>query len=163
MATTENYSEPKAEWPSAAELSAQLGPNQLMLLPDQIEESQGELIASFRRDAQELRVSGKEAGLEVTLYSPPGARLGVYEEHAADWILPVLISIPVQIATTLVTNMIQARIDAWRANGGEDSEIPSLRYRELEVDGDRTRLHEIEGPADQVRDILRDRSAAADE
>lgn len=150
-------------WPSAEELSERLDADKLVILPDQVDESNDELIAAFRRDAQEIRVTGKEAGLEVELYSPPGARLGVYEEHAADWILPALASFPLSVAGTLVANLIQARIDAWKTDDVDGQEMPVVRYRELDIDGDQTRLHEIEGPADQVRDILRDRASGLGE
>lgn len=163
MAVKETYSEAEDGWPSAEELSKRLGAGKLMILPDRIEQSQDELIAAFRRDAQEMRVTGKETGLEVELYSPPGARLGVYEEHAADWILPAVASFSLSIAGTLVANLIQARIDAWKADDHQEQDMPVVRYRELDIDGDHTRLREIEGPADQVRDMLRARTSDADE
>jgi hypothetical protein len=163
MAVKQTYSEAKEGWPTAEELPERLEAGKLMILPDQIDESNGELIAAFRRDAQEIRVTGKEAGLEIELYSPPGARLGVYEEHAADWILPAVASFPPSIAGTLVANLIQARIDAGKANDDKAQDMPVVRYRELDMDGDHTRLREIEGPADQVRDILRDRASGADD
>jgi hypothetical protein len=158
MDVSERYLEPKPEWPSAAELAELDGEGKLVLLPDQVDDDlQGELIAGFRPDAQELRVNAQEAGLEVTLYAPPGARLGVYEEHAADWVLPVLVNFDVSLIASIVGNLISARLEAWRAERGEAAEVPVLRYRELEIEGDRTRLREIEGPANQVRDLLRER------
>jgi hypothetical protein len=163
MAVKQAYGVPNEEWPTADELSERLGVGKMAILPDRVERTGDGLIAAFRRDAQEIRVTGKEAGLEVELYSPPDARLGVYEEHAADWVLPTVVSFPLSIAGTLVANLIQTRIDAWKAGRSEGEDMPVVRYRELDVDGDQTRLREIEGPADQVRDILRDRDDGARE
>jgi hypothetical protein len=157
MAVKQGYGQVDENWPTAAELSGRFGDGKIAVLPDRVEESGEEVIAAFRRDTQELRVSGQEAGLEVELVSPAGARLGIYEEHAADWILPTIASFPLSIAGTLVANMLQARIDTRKA-GGEEQAMPVVRYQEVEIDGERTRLREIEGPADEVRDLLRQRA-----
>lgn len=151
MAVKETYSEPAASWPNAAEL-AERG-ERVVILPARVEETGGELIAAFRPDAQALRVNATAEGIDVELYTPTGARRGVYQEHAADWVLPVLMSVPVNLATGLLVNLIQARIDAWRARGAPAPE-PEVRCGLAEIEDGAVRVHDLEGPAKEVRDIL---------
>ena len=117
MAVKENSLQALPFWPSAGELSAR--GERIVILPSRLEELDGELIAAFRPDAQELRVNAAAEGVEVELYAPEGARRGVHQEHAADWILPILVGFPVGLATNLLANLIQARIDAWRERGAQ--------------------------------------------
>ena len=101
--------------PSAAESDAELDENVLILLPEQVTESKGEVFASFREDAQALRVHGAEAGLDVRLHAPPGARLGVYREHAAELVLPLLVfaaGATYNVVCNLVANEIQRILTA---------------------------------------------------
>ena len=150
MAVKETYREPNDLWPSVEELGET---ERIVILPDQVEKTAGELTAGFRPDAQELRVNAKERGIEVELYAPAEARLGVYEEHAADWVLPVLISFPESIACGLIVNLIQARLDAWR-NAGSPPPEPEMRCGLLEIEEGKLRVHDLEGPAEEVREIL---------
>ncbi len=143
--------EPGASVPSAAELDAELGENVLVLLPEQVTERNGEVFASFREDAQALRVHGAEAGLEVRLYAPPGAHLGVYREHTADWVLPLLAfaaGMANNVLCNLVANEIQRHLDRWR-EGGSGRE-PIVRYREAVIEKDRIHVREIDGPATEM-------------
>lgn len=137
--------------PSASELAAELGENVLLLLPEQLTEQNGEVFASFREDAQALRVHGKEAGLEVRLHAPPGARLGVYREHSADWVLPLLAFFAGganNVVWNLVANEIQRRLDAWRQSAA--GREPIVRVREAVIEGDRVQVRTIEGPAEEM-------------
>ncbi len=143
--------------PSAAELEAELGDNILVLLPEQVTEAKGELFASFREDAQSLRVHGTQVGLDVRLHAPPGARLGVYREHTADWVLPLLAFAAGganNVVWNLVANEIQRRLDHWR-QGGSGRE-PVVRVREAVIEKERTYVREVEGPAEEVITWLRE-------
>lgn len=143
--------------PSAAELEAALGENVLVLLPEQVTKAKGELFASFREDAQSLRVHGAEAGLDVRLHAPPGARLGVYREHAADWVLPLLAFAAGganNVVWNLVANEIQRRLDHWR-QGGSGHE-PVVRVREAVIEKERVYVRAVEGPAEEMIDWLRE-------
>jgi hypothetical protein len=147
----ERQSAPGDSVPSAAELDAELGENVLVLLPEQVTESNGEVFASFREDAQALRVHGAEAGLDVRLHAPPGARLGVYREHAAEWVLPLLAfagGTTYNIVCNLVANEIQRYLDRWRDSGS--GREPVVRYREAVIEKDRVRVREIDGPASEM-------------
>ncbi len=142
--------------PSATELDAALGENVLVLLPEQVTKANGELFASFREDAQGLRVHGAEAGLDVRLHTPPGARLGVYREHAADWVLPLLAfacGAANNVVWNLVANEIQRRLDHWREGGSGPA--PVVRYRETVIEKERMYVREIDGPAEEMVTWLR--------
>lgn len=153
MAVKEGFSRPAKSWPSVAELVE--GNERVVILPAQVENRNGEVIAGFRPDAQELRVNGASEGIEVELYAPDGARLGVYREHAADWILPTVLGIPISLATQLLANLIQSRIDAWRERGATGPE-PEVRCGLAEIEDGNLRVRDLEGPAEEVRDILRE-------
>jgi hypothetical protein len=143
----------------AALAAEHVGGEGIVLLPDTITESQGTQVAGFRSDAQDLRVSALEAGLPVVVAVPDGATPGAYVEHSADWVLPLIVmSGAIPIATNLISNLIQRKIDQWRASG--QTRNPTLRYREVirQRDGT-TQLREIEGPAEAVADWLRDERA----
>jgi hypothetical protein len=64
-------------WPSTDELNNRVAAGGLVLLPDDVSEVEGEIVASFRESAQALRVGAKTAGVSVEFVAPPGARLGV--------------------------------------------------------------------------------------
>jgi len=139
----------------AALAARHLGIDGIVLLPDTVTESNGRVVAGFRSDAQDLRVSALEAGLPVVVAVPDGATPGAYVEHSADWVLPLIVmSGAIPIATNLISNMIQRKIDQWRAGG--QTRHPTLRYREVvrQRDGT-THLREIEGPAEAVAEWLR--------
>lgn len=153
MAIKEGFSKAAAFWPSAAEFVQDR--ERIVLLPAQVEERNGEVIAGFRPDAQELRVNAASEGIEVELYAPAGARLGVYREHAADWILPTVLGIPISLATQLLANLIQARIDDWRERGAPGHK-PEVRCGLAEIEDGNLRVRDLEGPAEEIRDILRE-------
>jgi hypothetical protein len=129
----------------------------LVLLPDNVSVVNDRLIAGFRPDAQALRVAAREAGVPVELVTPPGAQPGVYSEKAADWVLPVVLAVPGTVVAQLVANELQRRIDRYRH--GRAGQMPTARYREVVIDErERVQMREIEGPADDVFDWLRERS-----
>jgi hypothetical protein len=107
------------------------------------------------------RVDAIEAGLDVELVVPSDARAGEYSEHAADWVLPLMLSVPGGAVAALVANEIQRRLDAWRA-ARKEARTPIARYREVVLDQDRQTMRqiEIEGPADELAEWLRGRSLA---
>ena len=149
-----------ADLPAAAELAGLVAPNRLVLLPDQIVERDGQLIAGFRSDAQALRVRAGEAGIDVELVLPGGATPGIYSEHAADWVLPLILGVPGSAVGTLIANELQRRINAWREHRGSSAQ-PTTRYRELvlSADGSDAKIVEIEGPAEEVVQVLREKAA----
>jgi hypothetical protein len=131
----------------------------LVLLPDTLSSVGGQLVAGFREGAQALRVRAKQEGVPVEVVVPEGARPGHYSEHAADWVLPLILGVPTTVVGLLIANEIQRWIDEWRDAGR--SRIPMLRYREAVVDEatQRTTVRELEGPADEVADWIARRAA----
>ena len=128
MPITEKFSPPLADWPDADEIRRVTAEGTLVVLPDRVSVVSGEIVASFREDAQALRVRGDEQGLRVELLAPKDARLGVYREHAAEWILPIVIFLAGQgasIMTNLIANEIQRRVDRLRESGQD--QVPTLR------------------------------------
>jgi hypothetical protein len=146
--------------PAVSQLRELVAPDRLVLLPDQLVERDGEMIAGFRQDAQALRVRAMEAEINVELVLPDGAKSGIYSEHDADWVLPLILSVPGGAIGTLVANEVQRLLDAWREKGGASSH-PTLRYREvvLSADDSEAKVVEIEGPAEDVIQVLRERAA----
>lgn len=128
----------------------------LVLLPDEISIVGGEEVAGFRPEAQALRVEAMQEGVEVELALPDGVRPGIYSEHAADWVLPLVLEAPNSIVAGLIANYLQRRLDARRSS--RSSEVPTVRYRDLErqtAEGTTTRIREIEGPVPEVIEWLR--------
>jgi hypothetical protein len=140
-------------WPSADELSERLAAGGLVLLPDDVSDVHGEIVASFREAAQALQVGAKKAGIPVEFAAPPGARLGVYRERAADWVLPYVLSIPTGIAIGLIVNEIQRVLGAARRS---KQAIPIFRFREVVIEDGRTTVRELTGPADELLLTLRE-------
>jgi hypothetical protein len=132
----------------------------LVLLPDTLSPVDGHMVAGFRQGAQALRVRAKQEGVPVDVVVPEGARSGQYSEHAADWVLPLLLGTPIAAVGQLVANEVQRWIDEWRKQGR--SRMPTLRYREVLVDEAtrQTRVRELEGPADEVADWIARRAAS---
>jgi hypothetical protein len=127
----------------------------LVLIPDDLAQVDNDVVAGFRVDAQDLRVAALEAGLPVEVALPPGARAGHYTEHAADWVLPLILGTPAAVVATLIATHVQRRLDAWRAGG--TSRTPLVRYREVVAENSReVRIREIEGPAEEVLNWLRE-------
>lgn len=141
-------------WPDAAALKSAISTGSLVILPDRITASDGALAAFYRPDAQELRVRAAAAGYETVLWAPEGSERGMYQESAADWILPVVVAavlaIPGQLAADMIEQMIQHK----------PPDVPHaiIRYREVIVDGDELRLRELEGPANELVPLLRKRN-----
>jgi hypothetical protein len=138
----------------------------LLILPDVVTLQQAGDVAGFREDAQALRVTALEAGVEVELALPPHAKAGVYSEHSAEWVMPLfafLGSGAASVGWNLTSNVIQRKLDLWRASG--QTRTPEVRFRELVVpsDGGPWRVREIEGPADAVIGCLRELVDQADD
>ena len=121
----------------------------LVLYPDQISTVGDDLVAAFRPDAQALRVAAAERGISVVVAAPENAKKGIYSEHSADWVLP-LIGIPTSVVASLIADYLRHRLRGWRANSSE-RRSPIVRYREVERSPDgSSRMREIEGPAEDV-------------
>lgn len=127
----------------------------LVLYPDQISTVGGDQVAGFRPDAQALRVAALEQEIPVEIVTPDGTRKGVYDEHAADWVLPLL-EIPSGVVAGLLVIYLEKRLEDWKTRHGKRS--PTVRYRELDAsEGDASlRIREIEGPCEEVIDWLRE-------
>ena len=130
-----------------------------MLLPDTLSPVDDQLVAGFRDRSQELRVRAKQQGLAVEVYLPQGARAGYYAEHAADWVLPLILGVPAATLADLLAGEIRLWISTWRDEGR--SRTPMLRYREVVIDErtQTTKVREVEGPADEVADWIARRPA----
>lgn len=160
MTITEKFSPLSADWLGPDELKRAVAEDTLVVLPDRVSVVSGEIVAAFREDAQALRVRGHEQGLRVELLAPEGARLGVYSEHAAEWVLPIVIFLAGQgasIISNLIANVIQRHLDRWRESGQE--QMPTLRYREAIFAPERIEVREIDGPPEDVLTWLRERPA----
>lgn len=131
----------------------------LVLLPDTLSEVNGQMVAGFRAGAQALRVRAKQAGVPTEVVIPEGARAGHYAEHAADWVLPLVLGVPTMTVAQLIAGEVQRWIDDWREQGR--SRTPTLRYREVVVDEatQRATVRDLDGPADEVVDWIIRRSA----
>lgn len=131
----------------------------LVLLPDTLSPIDGRMVAGFRQGTQALRVRAKQEGIQVEVVVPEGARPGHYSEHAADWVLPLILAVPAATVAQLIANEIQRWIDEWREQGR--SRTPTLRYREVLVDEatQKASVRELEGPADEVADWIARRPA----
>jgi hypothetical protein len=147
---TERYVDPPSGWPAAEELAERAAGVDLLLLPEEIRESERGNIAPFRADAQELRVVARENGLQAELVIPAEAQPAVYSEHAAEWVLPVILSLPAGVAVNLISTWIQGRLD--KRKRGEP--MPTLRYRQAELIDGQIRVRELEGHADAVIAVL---------
>ena len=159
MAVDERWRPAPEFWPAPETLEA-LGANaDLILLPDRVDTSpDGNVVAAFREEAQAFRVDALKAGLKVQLVRPPESAVAAYREHAAEWVLPFILSIPAGVAINLISNRIQRWIDENRGSPG----APRLRYREAHIVEGEVRVRELEGPADEVAALLRSGRAASD-
>jgi hypothetical protein len=138
----------------ATELVGRRREDALVLLPDTLSPVNGQMVAGFRQGAQALRVRAKHESIPVEVVVPEGARPGHYSEHAADWVLPLLLGVPGAAVAQVIASEIQRWIEEWRQQGR--SRMPTLRYREVLVDEEAgtTSVRELEGPADEVADLI---------
>jgi hypothetical protein len=145
---------PGPEHLDAAELVSRRRSDALVLLPDTLSPVDGQMVAGFREGAQPLRVRARQEGVPVEVVVPEGARPGHYSEHAADWVLPLILEVPAATVAQLIASEIQRWLDEWRKQGR--SRTPTLRYREVVVDkaAQTTTVRELEGPADEVADWI---------
>jgi hypothetical protein len=129
MAVSEHWVPPPAGWPSVEDVEQLQTAADVVLLPDRVDrERDGALVAAFREEAQALRVEALRAGFTVELARPAEATLAAYREHAAEWVLPLILSVPAGAAAQLVANFLQRRLDELRSR---KSDMPRVRYREL--------------------------------
>lgn len=98
-------------------------------------------------------MAAAEVGVYVTVATPEGAVAGAYAEHAADWVLPLVLSVPVNVVSNLVYDLLKD----WLGRRAEGERIPTARFRELIVEGDKVIQRELEGPADEIMQWLCDR------
>jgi hypothetical protein len=65
---------------------------------------------------------------------------------------------PTTVVATLIANQPQVWIDRWRDTGA--SRMPVVRYRKVVIDEAQRRMaiKEIEGPADEIIEWVRERS-----
>jgi hypothetical protein len=152
MTVTATIRDPPAHMPSVAALAPFVDEAALVLLPNTLSTSSGRSVAGFRHGAQELRVAARQAGVQVEVLLPPGAEPGHYSEHDADWVLPLVLGVPASVIAGLIVGQIQA----WLSREKRGDRVPTVRYREIFLEADRCRLREIEGPADEVIDWLKD-------
>jgi hypothetical protein len=126
----------------------------LVLFPDELSEVGGESVAGFRPDAQVLRVIAIDNDIPVDLAIPAGSRAGIYVEHDADWVLPLVLSVPSQVAAALIVAYLERRLEGWRE--GHETRTPTVRYREVIVESEAsvTKVREIEGSAPEVIEWL---------
>jgi hypothetical protein len=138
------------------ELVDRLVADRLVMFPDEVTVVEGTQVAGFRRDAQALRARAREAGIEVELVMPRGARPGIYEERTADWVLPLILGVPGSVVATLIATELQRWIGDWRRRG--ERRAPTVRYREVVIDehAAQSSIREIEGPADEILGWLRE-------
>ena len=150
---------PGPEHLDAGELAGRQREEALVLLPDTLSPVDGQMVAGFRQGAQALRVLARQKGVPVDVVVPEGAKPGHYSEHAADWVLPLILGVPATTVAHLIANEVQRWIDDWREQGR--SRMPTLRYREVIVDEatQTTTVRELEGPADEVVDWISRRAA----
>lgn len=149
--------DPPSGWPDASVLSSMSTEDRLVLLPDRIEELNGQLRASYRDDAQALRVAAQRVGMEVVFGAPEGAKPATYREHDATLVLSFVLSIPGGVIGTLLANEIQRHLDRWRSEKTDDVAQLKVRAREVVIEAGRTKVREIEGPAEEVVALLRER------
>lgn len=152
MTVTTTVRDPPAHVPSVAVLAPFVDRAALVLLPDSLSTANGQTIAGFRDGTQQLRIAARQAGVHVEVLLPPGAEPGRYSEHDADWVLPLVLGVPASVIAALIA----AQVQSWLARAKHGDRVPTVRYREIVVQGDRCRLREIEGPADEVIDWLQD-------
>ena len=150
MAVRETYSEVPSILDELGGLD-ELASDGLVILPERVIRADAGTVATFRADAQELRVRAAERGLVARLAAPDGASLAVYREHAADWVLPLLLGVPASVIASLVADIIGRRLKSEKPDGP----VPTVRFRQVDVGPDGARLREIEGPADEVVEALR--------
>jgi hypothetical protein len=121
----------------------------VLIIPEFVEEIDGNTVAAFADSTQELRVDLADRGLQVQLALPEGAEPRPYEEHFVEWVLPVILSVPGAIVAT-------AQIIGWLRDWHSRNRDRVLRYREARFDEDEGRyvVRELVGPADRVADVL---------
>lgn len=125
-----------------------------VVLPERMREVRGNRIAPFRREVQQLRGYIRESGHTVALAVPEGAETAAYQEHAADWVLPIVlftVGIPVSVACNLFANWIWSRVGP---EPDSDATVHVRLARELS-DGTLEML-EARGKVEDVVRVLRE-------
>ena len=123
-------------------------------MPDRLGGSDGSTFASYREDAQSIRVFLNERGVRTEFATPVDARRGVYEEHDVTWVLPVIATLAgggLMVSTPLIVDWIRDRL---RGLPAEDVAKATLVYRDATLDLETRRL--------TVREIARTSRAVAE-
>jgi hypothetical protein len=141
------------------QLRTQLGTDlDLLILPEFVEETGEGVVASFAEAAQALRVDLADWGVRVKLATPDGATPRSYEQHSAEYVLPVVLGAPVALAS--LWQMVRW-IGEWFQEHPEDE----IRYREATYDTTTGSfvVREVSGRGDKVAEAVRTRLEAAEQ
>lgn len=131
-------------------IEARLGRDlDIAILPEFVAQTPEGPVAGFRETTQALRVDLSEAGVRVELAVPEGAAAKPYEEHAADWVLPVILAAPGDVASLL---QVVLWIRGWASSHRDER----ISYREAVYDPGtgRFEVRAISGRGDRVADII---------
>jgi hypothetical protein len=127
---------------------------EFVVLPERIREVRGSAVAPFRREVQQLRGYIRENGHSVALALPEGVETAAYQEHAAEWVLPIVLfaaDVPVSVACNLFANWIWSIIGP--ARDSEDGVHVRLAH---ELPDGTLELLEVRGNVEDVVRVLRE-------
>jgi hypothetical protein len=132
-----------------------------IVLPERIREFRERPIAPFRREVQPLLTFARSEGFRIELAVPSDVETAEYEEHAAEWVLPVIFfvaGVPVGVACNLVANWI------WSVFGPTTDPRDTVYVRLVrEADDGSIELLETRGGVENVVRVLREhRSESAE-
>jgi hypothetical protein len=125
-----------------------------VVLPERIREVRGSEVAPFRHEVQQLRAYIRASGRTVALAVPEGAETAAYQEHAAEWVLPIVLftaSIPVGVACNLFANWI------WSLMGPKPDSDDTVHVRlARELPDGTLEMLEVRGRVEDVVRVLRE-------
>lgn len=126
----------------------------LGLLPDRVHEVDGQIVASFRPDAQAIRVAVEAAGTTVEMVAPEGAELAMHSQYMAVLVLPLLVGAALSVPCGVLANLISARIEGAKRRADEP---PEVVFREAIIEDGKVQERELRGPAREIEQMLRRR------
>jgi hypothetical protein len=132
----------------------------LGLIPDRVYKVDGQLVASFRPDAQAIRVAAQAAGITVEMVAPDGAEFAMRSQYAVDWVLPVLAGATAGVPCQILATLIAARIEGCMRRSEKP---PEVAFREVIVEDGKVQERELRGPAREVEQLLRKRAESGDD